>query len=128
MKRVFFLTFMSIYLLGSAEFTQLFRLPMIFVHYKNHLANNEKLDFLYFLSSHYDAVGDGVVSDNQEENQMPFMQVNHHISTICFVSFSKLKLASPFLKISKTNYSTFTLHNIPDVHSQSLLRPPIISS
>ena len=128
MKRVFFLTFMSIYLLGNVEFAQLLRLPMIFVHYKNHLADNEKLDFVYFLSSHYDEVGDGIVSDNQEEDQMPFMQVNNHRTTICFVSFLKLKIASPLVKISKTNYSTFTLPYIPDVHSHSLLRPPIIIS
>jgi hypothetical protein len=125
---MFFLTFMSIYLLGNVEFVQLLRLPMIFIHYKNHLADNEKLDFVYFLSSHYDELGDGNVSDNQEENQMPFMQVNNHITTICFVSFLKLKIASPLLKISKTNYSTFTLPYIPDVYSHSLLRPPIISS
>ena len=128
MRRVFFITFMSIYLLGSSEFIQLFRLPMVFVHYKNHLADNEKLDFFYFLSSHYNAVGDGIVSDNQEENQMPFMQVNNHITTICFVSFLKLKLVSPLLKVSKNNYSTFKLYYIPEVYSHSLLRPPIISS
>ena len=119
---------MSIYLLGSSEFIQLFRLPMVFVHYKNHLADNEKLDFFYFLSSHYNAVGDGIVSDNQEENQMPFMQINNHITTICFVSFLKLKLVSPLLKVSKNNYSTFKLYYIPEVYSHSLLRPPIISS
>lgn len=128
MRRVFFITFMSIYLLGSSEFIQLFRLPMVFVHYKNHLADNEKLDFFYFLSSHYNAVGDGIVSDNQEENQMPFMQVNNHITTICFVSFLKLKLVSPLLKVSKNNYSTFKLYYIPEVYSHSLLRPPIINS
>ena len=128
MRRVFFITFMSIYLLGSSEFIQLFRLPMVFVHYKNHLADNEKLDFFYFLSSHYNAVGDGIVSDNQEENQMPFMQINNHITTICFVSFLKLKLVSPLLKVSKNNYSTFKLYYIPEVYSHSLLRPPIISS
>lgn len=128
MRRVFFITFMSIYLLGSSEFIQLFRIPMIFVHYKNHLADNEKLDFFYFLSSHYNAVGDGIVSDNQEENQMPFMQINNHITTICFVSFLKLKLVSPLLKVSKNNYSTFKLYYIPEVYSHSLLRPPIISS
>lgn len=126
MRRVFFITFMSIYLLGSSEFIQLFRLPMVFVHYKNHLADNEKLDFFYFLSSHYNAVGDGIVSDNQEENQMPFMQVNNHTSTICFVSFLKVKLEAPIPKFFKTNYSTNRDDYIPEVYALSLLRPPSI--
>lgn len=124
MKRVFFLTFMVIYLLGNAEFIQLFKLPVIFIHYKNHLANNEKLDFFYYLSSHYDAEGDGILSDNDEESKMPFMRSNHNMSTICFVNFSKIKLKALVISLIEQNFPKYIQGYSPELHALSLLRPP----
>lgn len=124
MKRVFFLTFMSIYLLGSTEFSQLLKLPMIFIHYKNHLADNDDLDFVYFLESHYDEFGDGLSSDDEEESKMPFMQSSHNVSTICFVSFSTMKLKALFFFSLQSNCPVYTQGYTPEVHALSLLRPP----
>ena len=125
MRRVFFLTLMSIYLLGNTEISQLIRLPMIFVHYQNHLKDNDKLSFIYFINSHYDAVGDGIDSDNTEESQLPFMHLNSNISSIAFLSLSKLTLIPPVFSSINTKYAEFSLSYTPDVYSLSLLRPPI---
>lgn len=124
MKRVFFLTFMSVYLLGSAEFSQLLRLPMIFIHYNNHLADNDKLGFVYFLTSHYDEFGDGVSSDDEEESQMPFMRSVPTASAICFVYFSKVKLKSLFFRPLERNCPNYIQSYTPELHALSLLRPP----
>jgi hypothetical protein len=125
MRRVFFLTLMSIYLIGNSDIIQLIRLPMIFVHYQNHLKDNSKLDFLYFITSHYDTAGDGVDSDNTEESQLPFMHLNSNISTIAFLSLSKLTLIAPVFNSINTKYAEYTQYYTPDVYSLSLLRPPI---
>jgi hypothetical protein len=128
MKRVFFLTFLSIYLIGSSEFNQLIKLPMIFIHYKNHLADNDKLSFVYFISSHYDSAGDGDIFDDDEESKMPFMKINNFSSKIfCFVSFSKVKIELPLIKASKSNYPNFSSRHISDAYAPSFLRPPIIA-
>jgi hypothetical protein len=116
---------MSIYLIGNSDIIQLIRLPMIFVHYQNHLKDNSKLDFLYFITSHYDTAGDGVDSDNTEESQLPFMHLNSNISTIAFLSLSKLTLIAPVFNSINTKYAEYTQYYTPDVYSLSLLRPPI---
>jgi hypothetical protein len=128
MKRVFFLALIFIYLLGNTEIIQLIRLPMIFVHYQNHLKDNDKLDLFYFINSHYGESGDGINSDNTEENQMPFMYINHHISTIAIFSLSKLNIIPPVFKPLNTNYAEYLQSYTPDVYSLSLLRPPIFIS
>jgi hypothetical protein len=98
---------------------------MIFIHYQNHLEDNGKLGFIYFITSHYDAAGDGIDSDNTEENQLPFMHLNSNISTIAFLSLSKLTLIPPVFNSINTKYAEFDLSYTPDVYSHSLLRPPI---
>jgi hypothetical protein len=125
MKRVFFLTFMSIYLIGSSEFIQLIKLPVLFIHYRNHLIVNDKLSFVYFLSLHYNSPGDGNVFDDGEESKMPFMRVNRSKSTICFVNFLKVKLELPLVKVSKSNYPNYLLKHTSDVYFRPSLRPPI---
>lgn len=125
MKRVFFLTFMFIYLVGSSEFIQLIKLPVLFIHYRNHLIVNDKLSFVYFLSLHYNSAGDGDVFDDGEESKMPFMRVNRFKSTICVVNFLKLKLELPLAKVSKSNYPNYLLKHISDVYFRPSLRPPI---
>ena len=119
------LTFMLIYLLGNSEISELIRLPMIFVHYQNHLKENSKLDLIYFMNSHYGEAGDGINSDNTEESQLPFMHINHNISTIAIIILSKITLISPVFKTLNTNYAEYIQFFTPDVYSMSLLRPPI---
>jgi hypothetical protein len=125
MRRIILLTLMSIYLLGNTDIIQLIKLPMIFVHYQNHLNDNGKLDFVYFLTSHYDAAGDGVESDNTEESQLPFMHLNTNVSIIASLSLSKLILIPPFFNSINTKYAEYTVSHTPDVYTISLLRPPI---
>lgn len=126
MKRVFFLTFISVYLLGSSEFIQLLKLPMIFIHYKNHLVDNEKLDFVYFLTSHYDEFGDGISSDDDEESKMPFMHTFTNTPVICFVNFSKINIKSLFYRTLEFNYPNYIQSYTPKLYPLSLLKPPSV--
>ena len=101
---------------------------MIFVHYQNHLQDNGKLGFVYFITSHYNVTGDGIDSDNTEESQLPFMHLNNNISSVAFLSLSKLTLTPPVFNSINTKYAEFALSYTPDVYSLSLLRPPIFIS
>ena len=124
-KKIFFITLLSIHLLGNTDFIQLIRLPMLLVHYQNHLKENNRLDLIYFLSSHYSLEGDGISSDDKEEKEMPFMQNNQRIINITLVNLSDLSLVPPSVKYLNTKHTIFKQFYISDIHTLSLLRPPI---
>ncbi|MCF8451694.1 MAG: hypothetical protein K9G42_00750 [Pedobacter sp.] len=125
MKKILFITLLSVYLLGNTDLIQLIRLPMLLVHYQNHLKENSRLDLIYFLSSHYSAHGDGISSDDKEEKEMPFMQSNQRSINISLVNLSDLSIIPPSVNYIHTKYTIFQQFYISDIHTLSLLRPPI---
>ncbi len=124
-KKILFITLLSIHLLGNTDLIQLIRLPMLLVHYQNHLKENNRLDLIYFLSTHYSAHGDGISSDDNEEKQMPFMQNNQRSITISLVYLTDLSLLPPLINQINTKHTIFQQFYISDIHTLSLLRPPI---
>ncbi len=124
-KKILFITLLSVHLLGNTDFIQVFRLPMLLVHYQNHLKENNRLDLIYFLSSHYSSQGDGISSDDKEEKEMPFMQNNQRSINISLVNLSDLFLVPPAFKYLNTKHTIFQQFYISDIHTLSLLRPPI---
>jgi hypothetical protein len=101
---------------------------MLLTHYQNHLKENSHLDLMYFLYSHYSLEGDGISSDDNEEQQMPFMQRNHRVINITLVSSAYLFLEPPSGKYLLPNYTIFKQFYISDLHKLSLFRPPIFLS
>ncbi len=97
----------------------------LLVHYQNHLKENSRLDLIYFLSSHYSAHGDGISSDDKEEKEMPFMQNNQRSINISLVNLSDLSIIPPSVNYIHTKYTIFQQFYISDIHTLSLLRPPI---
>lgn len=124
-KKILFITLLSIHLIGNTDFVQLIRLPMLLVHYQNHLKENNRLDLIYFLSSHYSSEGDGISSDDKEEKEMPFMQNNQRSITISLVNLTDLSLILPSVDQINTKHTIFQQFYISDSHTLSLLRPPI---
>lgn len=124
MKKVLLIVFMSFYFFGSTMFIQLFKLPMVFIHYKNHLSHNQKLGFVYFLTSHYDAAGDGDEFDNEEESNMPFMHNINLELTISLVIFSILKIESPIISYLGKKHIIYNQNYFPEVYELSLIKPP----
>jgi len=124
-KKILFITLFSVYLLGNTDLIQVIRLPMLLVHYQTHLKENNSLDLSYFLCSHYSLEGDGVSSDDKEEKQMPFMQNNQRSVNIILVNLSVLSLIPPSVKYINTKHTIFQQFYISDIHTLSLLRPPI---
>ena len=128
MKKILFITLFSVYLLANTDLIQVFRLPMLLTHYQNHLKENSRLDLMYFLYSHYSLEGDGISSDDNEEQQMPFMQRNHRVINLTLVNLSDLCLEPPSGKYLLPNYTIFQQFYISDLHKLSLFRPPICLS
>lgn len=128
MKKILLITLFSVYLLGNTDLIQVFRLPMLLTHYQNHLKQNSRLDFIYFLYSHYSLEGDGISSDDKEEQQMPFMQRNHRVINVTLVNSAYLFLEPPSGKYLIPNYTIFKQFYISDLHKLSLFRPPICLS
>lgn len=124
-KKILFITLLSVHLLGNTDFIQLIRLPMLLVHYQNHLKENNRLDLIYFLNSHYSSEGDGISSDDKEEKEMPFMQNNQRSITISLVNLTDLSLLPPSVNQINTKHTVFQQFYISDIHTLSLLRPPI---
>lgn len=124
-KKILFITLLSVHLLGNTDLIQLIRLPMLWVHYHNHLKENNRLDLIYFLSSHYSVHGDGISSDDKEEREMPFMQNNQRSITISLVNLSDLSIIPPSVNYLHTKHTIFQQFYISDIHALSLLRPPI---
>lgn len=125
MKKILFITLFSVYLLGNTDLIQLIRLPMLIVHYQHHLKENNRLGIIYFLSSHYSLEGDGISSDDKEEKEMPFMQNNQRSINISLVNLSDLSIVPPSVKHLNTKHTIFQQFYISDIHTLSLLRPPI---
>jgi hypothetical protein len=124
-KKILFITLLSVHLLGNTDLIQLIRLPMLLVHYQNHLKDNNRLDLIYFLNSHYSSEGDGISSDDKEEKEMPFMQNNQRSITISLVNLTDLSLLPPSVNQINTKHTVFQQFYISDIHTLSLLRPPI---
>lgn len=118
---------MTVHLQGNTDILQVFHLPMLIVHYQHHLRDNSTLKLVDFLCTHY-GPGDGIISDNNEENQMPFMQSKYSSLNIVFVSLPNLSLLPLEFNHLNTDYAEYFQTYIPDIHSLSLLRPPIINS
>lgn len=53
MKRASAILFLWIYLLANTELHQLLRLPVFFVHYQEHRAENPEIGLLEFIVLHY---------------------------------------------------------------------------
>lgn len=127
MKKVLFIFLLTVHLLGNTDILQLFHLPMLIVHYQHHLRDNSTLKLVDFLSTHY-GPGDGINSDDNEEKQMPFMQSKYNSLNIVIVSLPNLSLLPHEFNPLNIDYAEYFQSYIPNIHSLSLLRPPIINS
>jgi hypothetical protein len=71
MKKIAAILFVTVYLLSTTEAHQLFKLPVIFEHYKEHMQENSQISFLEFLDLHY-MHGSPRDKDYERDMQLPF--------------------------------------------------------
>jgi hypothetical protein len=109
--------------MGNTEFNQLLQVPNLLIHYYHHQQNGDQIPFPAFVAEHY-GKGDNITTDNQEEQQLPFMQVHSHAFSIAILPVidpvTKVPTALPRRKISLKDIS----HKLPVGFFGTLLKPP----
>ena len=81
MKKVTAIFFFSIYLFSTTEAQQLFKLPVIFEHYREHKKEDHKISMLHFLAKHY-LHGSPKDKDYNKDMQLPFKSSGYIISAV----------------------------------------------
>ncbi len=71
MKRTGPILFLLIYLLSSTELHQFLKVPLLFVHYTEHLQDNPSISLVDFMVLHYFS-GDTRSVDYARDKQLPF--------------------------------------------------------
>lgn len=70
MKQIVAIFFLTLYLFTATEFKQLFKLPTLIEHYKEHQQKNKHISFFSFIKMHYSK---GVLDDDYtKDQQLPF--------------------------------------------------------
>jgi hypothetical protein len=125
MRRFFAISLLAVQLLGYTEFGQLLSLPKIAEHYKWHHQLDPSIGFMQFIVQHY--IGDdGMSSDNQEDNNLPFKQLHHPVTTQVIIAqtFASFKSNQIFIDLKKIAVPYFsqtltghrlTIHQPPDL-------------
>jgi hypothetical protein len=88
-KKCIAIFFTAVFILGTTEAHQLFRLPLLVSHYITHTQEDKSISVLQFLSMHYS--GEIVYdADYEQDMQLPFKQTSD--AFLFFVAFAAMAL------------------------------------
>ncbi len=100
------------------------RLPVVFIHFAEHLEKNQSITLLGFLTMHYNG-SDAVDSDDEKDKQLPFKNpASGHIISFMHPSPVAIEIPGQHLPLP-TLMAEFVPAFIPKEVYTSLLRPPI---
>ncbi len=128
MKNLLSISLLTIYLFGNTELNQLFDVPALVDHYKQHHSENRKINFINFLVMHY-CTDDGITTDDMQDNKLPFKQI-HRFGFVFFTTpvaerFSvKRKFGSDFEMCNRP----FIAQCVKPVYLSKLKHPPRLLS
>ena len=92
--------------ISNTSFCQVFKLPLLMEHYKEHKADNEEVTLLEFLYMHYGG-NDQTSADDSKDSQLPFKQFDQCLQLSLCHPILKLNLARVILPATGYNYPTF---------------------
>jgi hypothetical protein len=97
-KKLFSLSFLTIYLFSTTQFCELLKMPILIEHYQEHKQENQALSLLGFLEMHY-AHGSPKDADYDKDMKLPFKSCSpSSISTISFYTpFPEFKQQPPLV-------------------------------
>lgn len=100
------------------------RLPVIFIHFAEHLEKNKAITLLSFLDMHYNGT-DSVDSDNEKDKQLPFKNpTSGHITSFTHPVHAAIEISGQHISIPALR-AVFVPSFVPKEVHASLLRPPI---
>lgn len=85
MRNFFLIALSTLYIISDTELTEVFKIPRLITHFKQHHAQNASVTFWNFLIMHY-AGDDGTKADDNEDLQLPF----HTVNKLCISSLYTL--------------------------------------
>jgi len=102
MRKIITISFLTVYLLGNTEIGQLANLPKLISHYNLHHQLNTSVGFTDFVAMHYFG-DDGISTDDQDDDQLPFRQLHKPFSAVTFVvpAFASFNSNSAFIEPEK---------------------------
>ncbi len=100
------------------------RLPVIFIHFAEHLEKNKAITLVGFLSMHYNG-SDAVDSDNEKDKQLPFKSpASGHITSFMHPSPVAMLFCVQHFSLPALQ-AAFVPSFVPKEVHASLFRPPI---
>lgn len=127
MRKLLIISFLSVHLMGNTEFNQLLQLPNLLIHYYHHQQNGDQIAFTAFVAEHY-GKGDNITTDNQEEQQLPFMQVHSHAFSIALLPLIDIGTNAPTgMTLCKTSLKNIS-RKLPIGFFGTVLKPPRLIS
>lgn len=121
-KRGILFVLLVILTVNSLSLQQLFKVPVLIVHFFEHQERNESITFLEFLSMHY--WGNDIDDNDQDRDmQLPFKKADlDHSSQTFFMQLSTELVAEHFSLESV--YTVLEPQHHTSSHSGSLFKPP----
>lgn len=100
------------------------RLPVIFIHFAEHLEKNHSITLVGFLTMHY-AGSDAVDSDNEKDKQLPFKSpTSGHFASFMSPAHVAIEVSGHHIPMPVI-LADFVPSFVPKEVHTSLLRPPI---
>lgn len=129
MKKVLTYLFISLYLIGTTELSQLLKIGYFVEHYIEHRNINQNLSLTEFIDIHY--VQPTVIDDDYTEDmQLPFKTHNdcHSYANSSFVLYLKqeISITTPFIEYS-ANHKTYINPNNISQYLDEIFQPPRIA-
>ncbi len=128
-KKVLTYLFISLYLIGTTELSQLLKIGYFVEHYIEHRNINQNLSLAEFIDIHY--VQPTVIDDDYTEDmQLPFKTHNdcHSYANSSFALYLKqeISITTPFIEYS-ANHKTYINPNNISQYLDEIFQPPRIA-
>ncbi len=128
-KKILTYLFVSLYLIGTTELSQLLKIGYFIEHYIEHRNVNENLSLVEFIDIHY--VQPTVMDDDYTEDmQLPFKTHNdcHSYSNSSFAVDLKqeISIITPFIEYSANHKAYINPNNISQ-YLDEIFQPPRIA-
>lgn len=121
MKKAVLILTSVLFLNTSTELHQVFRLPFLLEHYRQHRQQDSCLSFISFLKIHY-TNNHPEDNDDNEDNRLPFKDAGNINHTDIPIMGAKSVPAIAFEH--KSVKATYRLAYIPDQRADSIFHPP----
>jgi hypothetical protein len=99
LKKATAILFLFVQLSTTTEFSQLFKLPVLWQHYQEHRENNKNVSFMSYLAMHY-FNGDVKDADYDRDMQLPFKTTTHYqVASVASI------LPAPIVPVEPPSYN-----------------------